>query len=394
MQPGGSPQVPQKRSVQTPSAPSKLQKNGDSRQSTPRAARPRRTSLDDAASSPSYISAICDVLDEHPDGLGKDWIIRQVLERHLGLWPNRTVDTVKRGLGVAFSIEPKSKVPRIWEWESMDSAGTRMKTWKNSAPQDHQYDHDLPTNDMSTILYVPPYTSPEQSIALRAGLDQSISILPAASEILSNHILSPLPSTAGDLSVSAHLWRAAEAGVIESAPSTAVAPGDANAAGCKASPADNMQEVDFTDGNSRSINTDVDTPTSVARYRGDMAIVGLQREAPQDPSTTDADHSNSNLQVLHWGQQVRRRKVLVPKLRTLKEQSRRQSEDAENIRQSQAQCSARIAELEQTLQNAREKASDLAGRYEASKAEVQNVLVTIGDMNDEIEGIDRELLDS
>ncbi|KAK5107441.1 hypothetical protein LTR62_001272 [Meristemomyces frigidus] len=390
MEPGGSLQVPQKRAAQPRVAPSKLQKSSDSRQSTPRSNH-LRTSLDDAASSPSYIDAICAVLDGHSDGLGKEQVISQVLERCGELWPTRAEETVKRGLGVAFSAAPNSKVPRIYAWESVNSAGHVVKIWTKSAPQEHQQDHVRP-DGVSTIHYGPPYNSPDESVTVRAQVERSIPVRQAPSEILTNHIESLLNN--GGSPVSAHLWRAADANALENVQSAAVSLGDANDACDDIPPAEDTQGGGIANDSPKTTSADATSHTGFAQLETDMVVAQLQCGMPPDSPTTDVEDSSSNLEILRWGQQVKRRKALVPKLHTWKERSSLLSDKTKEIRQTQEHFSARISELEQQLRNAREHASDLAGQYKDFACQAQDVAKTIDNMEDEIRGIDRELLQS
>ncbi|KAK4551400.1 hypothetical protein LTR86_011186, partial [Recurvomyces mirabilis] len=360
---------------------------------TPRGDGSCRAVLDDHASPSSYINAICDVLDGQPTGLSKEQIISDVLERRSELWPSRPVETVKRGLGVAFSTEPKSKIPRIWEWESVESAGRTEKIWKKSAPQD-QHEHDSYGNHRSTVNYASSYTSPGQSIVVRARGDRATEGRQASSEILSTHIESPRPSTTGHPSMSAHLWRAGAAGGVESAQSTATSGGGSDATSAPTCMADDTQVGDGAGGDPRTTSADPDVRTNADPLSSGMSLVPSQPGVPQVSSTDDEGDSASNLQLLYWGRQIKRRKDLVPELRSLRERSSLAAEQAREIRQSQEQNSARISELEQQLQNVRKSASELAEQREASNLEQMDISVVIGNMEGEIEKIDQELLQS
>ncbi|KAK5105883.1 hypothetical protein LTR62_001942 [Meristemomyces frigidus] len=269
----------------------------------------------------------------------------------------------------------------------MESAGRIEKIWKKSAPQDHQHEHDRHGNGQSILSYDSPQTSPGQRIAHRATEARQ-----GSSEILSNHIESPPPSDTGPPSMSAHLWRAGEAGVVESAQSTATNRGGANATGTNTGTADDMQGGDGASGHPRTPSAEADISTSASALRPGMSVVRTQTEVPQVPSAGDVVDSDSNLQILRWGQQVRRRKDLVPKLHSLRERRSLSSDKAGEIRQSQDQNSARISELEKHLQNARRYAGELTEQYEASKLEERDMSVVIGNMEGEIEKIDQELL--
>ncbi|TKA69041.1 hypothetical protein B0A55_10982 [Friedmanniomyces simplex] len=129
---------------------SKSLKTAVSRASTPRAERNDRAPVDAAASSRSYINAICDVLDRYPDGAGKEQVMKEVMERRAEWWPDKQDDTVRRGLAVAFSTEPKSKAPRIWEWRKelvpqLDEMRGKRSTFSDEAKRLHQRKEEWPT---------------------------------------------------------------------------------------------------------------------------------------------------------------------------------------------------------------------------------------------------------
>ena len=71
-----------------------------------------------ATSQRTYIKAICEVLDQHPSGLETE----QILERREDIvQPDRPLETVRAGLHSTFSVQAKSKDPKIWEWAVVDT---------------------------------------------------------------------------------------------------------------------------------------------------------------------------------------------------------------------------------------------------------------------------------
>lgn len=96
--------------------------------------------------------------------------------------------------------------------------------------------------------------------------------------------------------------------------------------------------------------------------------------------------------MLLWGQQVKRRKDLVPQLDRTRVKRSTFSEEANRLNRRKEEWSTRIAELEQQLQEAREHADNASGEYEKVQAQAAEVAVLGEKMEKEIRGIDVELL--
>ncbi|KAK0924945.1 hypothetical protein LTR29_018115, partial [Friedmanniomyces endolithicus] len=92
-----------------------------------------------ATSQRTYIKAICEVLDQHPNGLEKERILEEV-GRHCAEWfPDRQLETVRAGPHSTFSVQVKSKDPKIWEWAveapqaSQDDAASKKGIWSRAS---------------------------------------------------------------------------------------------------------------------------------------------------------------------------------------------------------------------------------------------------------------------
>ncbi|KAK0259592.1 hypothetical protein LTR35_018094 [Friedmanniomyces endolithicus] len=91
-----------------------------------------------AASQRTYIKAICEVLDQHPGGLEKEQVLEEV-GIHCAEWfPDRPLETVRAGLHSTFSVQAKSKNPKIWEWAveapqaSQNDAASKKRIWTSA----------------------------------------------------------------------------------------------------------------------------------------------------------------------------------------------------------------------------------------------------------------------
>ena len=64
-------------------------------------------------------------MDQHPSGLEKEQVLEEV-GRHCAEWfPDRPLETVRAGLHSTFSVQAKSKDPKIWEWAVEASQASR-----------------------------------------------------------------------------------------------------------------------------------------------------------------------------------------------------------------------------------------------------------------------------
>ncbi|KAK1809190.1 hypothetical protein LTR12_016456 [Friedmanniomyces endolithicus] len=381
--------VPQKRPAQSLSGPSKSRKTAVSRASTPRAERNDGASVDAAASSPFYIVAICDVLDRYPDGLGKEQIVNEVVKRRAEWWPDKQDEKVKRGLAVALSVERKSKAPRIWEYERLyDGTNRREHIWKRtSAPQDPKPDSNIFEPRSSAPLHHPS----EKSTAAHART-HNFALTPQTPSTTSDNIEPTLQFSTEDVQVATNLWRPAHPSIAEDA-ANAARPSAALDTHCRnESPADDAQEDDGSNGNTMDVAVRSDSRATPVAPETATAIPDLQPDLQRSLPPTDSDDLSPNLQVLHWGQQVRQRKKLVPQLNEMRGKRSTLSEEVNRLHRRKEEWSTRIAELEQQLQEAREHADNASGEYEKVQAEAAEVAGLVEKMEKEIRGIDAELL--
>ncbi len=122
------------------------------------------------------------------------------------------------------------------------------------------------------------------------------------------------------------------------------------------------------------------------------AVPDLQPDPQQSLPPTDSEDLSPSLRVLLWGEQVKRRKDLVPQLDRTRVKRSTFSEEANRLNRRKEEWSTRIAELEQQLQEAREHADNASGEYEKVQAQAAEVAVLVEKMEKEIRGIDVELL--
>ncbi|TKA28248.1 hypothetical protein B0A54_16940 [Friedmanniomyces endolithicus] len=367
---GEGSQVPQKRPAQSPYGPSKSRNTAVSGAFTRHAEHGDRTPIDAAASSRSYLSAICDVLDRYPDGLGKEQITNEVVKRRADWWPDKVDDTVRRSLAVAFSSAPESKTSRIWEYErSCDGTDRKEKIWKRtSAPHDHQSGNSIPERRSNEALQ----DLSETSTAAHART-RSFALTPRTPSKTPDITDPTLQFSTGNVQFATHLWRPAHQSRAEDGANDARASAALNTQCNYESPTDDAQEGIRSNGNSMDAAVRSDSHATFTAPETATAIPDPQLDLRRNLPPTASEYLCPDLQVLHWGEQVRRRRGLVPQLDEMIRKRSKFSEEANRLHRRKEECSMRTAELEQQLQEAREHADNALRKYEKVQAEAAEV---------------------
>ncbi|KAK3620991.1 hypothetical protein LTR56_023072, partial [Elasticomyces elasticus] len=136
-------------------------------------------------------------------------------------WPDKSDDTVRRGLKVTFSNEPEKPVPRIWEYERLyGGTNRRERVWSRNATSRHRTHRDsfgrLPDASLRDSSNV--------GTVERAN-KQTITSAPPTPSKTSEHVEMNHQLSAGDAQAAAHLWRSADQSVAEYAANDARSPG-------------------------------------------------------------------------------------------------------------------------------------------------------------------------
>ncbi|KAK0954964.1 hypothetical protein LTS01_023625 [Friedmanniomyces endolithicus] len=262
-----------------------------------------------ATSQRTYIKAICEVLDQHPSGLEKEQVLEEV-GRHRAEWfPDRSFENVRAGLHSTFSVQAKSKDPKIWEWAveasqaSQDDAASKKRIWSRASPT------------AGSRLSTTPHNI-SQSRALADARTDSLPTSDKSGTSRRNDIVD------GNYSMRArnddkeqaplHLWRAAaqdsrlnQSTITLDESANLSQPADVSTVGHH----DEQVVKDPESGASEPVTPHVDTP-SHAPSTSPQTGPHERRASPPDDSESalwpqGLGEAGSDTQLIHWGKQVR-----------------------------------------------------------------------------------------
>ncbi|KAK0952342.1 hypothetical protein LTR91_024451 [Friedmanniomyces endolithicus] len=271
-----------------------------------------------ATSQRTYIKAICEVLDQHPSGLEKEQVLEEV-GRHRAEWfPDRSFENVSAGLHSTFSVQAKSKDPKIWERRSIQEENlVKGKVYpQTTARPASAYRHqqsDSPT--AGSRLSTTPHNI-SQSRALADARTESLPTSDKSGTSRRNDIVD------GNYSMRArnddkeqaplHLWRAAaqdsrlnQSTITLDESANLSQPADVSTVGHH----DEQVVKDPESGASEPVTPHVDTP-SHAPSTSPQTGPHERRASPPDDSESalwpqGLGEAGSDTQLIHWGKQVR-----------------------------------------------------------------------------------------
>ncbi|KAK0302054.1 hypothetical protein LTR01_008997 [Friedmanniomyces endolithicus] len=371
-----------------------------------------------ATSQRTYIKAICEVLDQHPSGVEKEQILEEV-GRHCAEWfPDRPLETVKAGLHSTFSVQAKSKDPKIWEWAveasqaSQDDAASKKRIWsrarvypQTTARPASAYRHQL--SDSPTAgprLSTTPHDKP-QSRALADSRTDSFPTSEKSSTFRRNEIVDGNGSMRAQNNdkeqAPLHLWRAAaqdsrlNQSIITLDESANLSqPGDVSTVGHL----DEQVVKDLREsGASEPVTPHVDTPSHASSTSPQTGQHERRASPPRDFESAQwpqrLEEAGSDPQLIHWGKQVRRRKQMTSQLKSIRERKATLSNEAESIQHRKEELLGQVAELERQAHEARKQADETERQYEYLQAEAAEANKQEASIETDIRKIDAELLE-
>ncbi|KAK0825575.1 hypothetical protein LTR03_017413 [Friedmanniomyces endolithicus] len=370
-----------------------------------------------ATSQRTYIKAICEVLDQHPSGLEKEQILEEV-GRHFAEWfPDRPLETVRAGLHSTFSVQAKSKDPKIWEWAveasqaSADDAASKKRIWSRARvyPQTtprpaSAYRHQLSDSPVAgPRLSTTPHNKP-QSRALADARPDSLPTSDKCGTSYRNEILDGNGSMRAQNNdkeqAPLHLWRAAaqdsrlDQSIIPLDESANLSqPGDVSTVGHRD---EQVVKDPRESGASESVTPHVDTPSHAPSTSPQTGQHERRASPPRDFESAQwpqrLGEAGSDPQLIHWGKQVRRRKQMASQLRSITERKATLSNEAESIQHKKEELLGQVAELERQAHEARKQADETERQYEYLQAEAAEADKQEASIETDIRKIDAELL--
>ncbi|KAK0788674.1 hypothetical protein LTR12_014775 [Friedmanniomyces endolithicus] len=371
-----------------------------------------------ATSQRTYIKAICEVLDQHPNGLEKERILEEV-GRHCAEWfPDRPLETVRAGLHSTFSVQVKSKDPKIWEWAveapqaSQDDAASKKRIWSRASvyPQTTARTASAYRRQLSDSpaagprLSTTPHDKPQPCAVADARTD-SLPTSDKSGTSRRNEILDgngSMRAQNDDMEQAPlHLWRAAaqdsrlDQSIIALDESANLSqPGDVSTVGHRA---EQVVKDPREPGASESVTPHVNTPSHAPST---SPQTGQHEKRASPPRDVESDQwpqrlgeAGSDPQLMHWGKQVRRRKQMASQLKSIRERKATLSNEAESIQHRKEELLGQVAELERQAHKARKQADETERQYEylqvgAAEADKQEASIET-----DIRKIDAELLE-
>ncbi|KAK1048051.1 hypothetical protein LTR74_017613 [Friedmanniomyces endolithicus] len=371
-----------------------------------------------ATSQRTYIKAICEVLDQHPNGLEKEQILEEV-GRHCVEWfPDRPLETVRAGLHSTFSVQAKSKDSKIWEWAveasqaSQDDAASKKRIWlrarvypQTTARPASAYGHRLSDSPAAgPHLSTTPYDKPQS----RALADARTDSLPTSDEygtfrrkeiLDGNGSMRAQNDDKGQAPL--HLWRAAaqdsrlDQPIITLDESANLSqPGDVSTVGHRD---EQVVKDPRESGASESVTPHVDTPSHAPSTSPQTGQHERRASPPRDFELAQwpqrLGEAGSDPQLIHWGKQVRRRKQMASQLKSIRERKTTLSNEAERIQRRKDELLVQVAELERQAHEARRQADETERQYEYLQVEVAEADNQEASIETDIRKIDAELLE-
>ncbi|KAK0927167.1 hypothetical protein LTR29_017719 [Friedmanniomyces endolithicus] len=370
-----------------------------------------------ATSQRTYIKAICEVLDQHPSGLEKEQVLEEV-GRHRAEWfPDRSFETVRAGLHSTFSVQAKSKDPKIWEWAveasqaSQDDAASKKRIWsrakvypQTTARPASAYRHqqsDSPT--AGPRLSTTPHNIP-QSCALADARTDSLPTSDKSGTSRRNDIVDgngPMRARNDNKErAPLHLWRAAaqdsrlNQSIITLDESANLSqPADVSTVGHH----DEQVVKDPESGASEPVTPHVDTPPHAPSTSPETGPHERRASPPGDSESAlwpqGLGEAGSDTQLIHWGKQVRQRKQMAAQLKSVGERKATLSSEAESIQHRKEELLGQVVELERQAHEARKQADETERQYEYLQAETAEADKQEASIETEIRKIDVELLE-
>ncbi|KAK0927419.1 hypothetical protein LTR29_017654 [Friedmanniomyces endolithicus] len=371
-----------------------------------------------ATSQRTYIKAICEVLDQHPSGVEKEQILEEV-GRHCAEWfPDRPLETVKAGLHSTFSVQAKSKDPKIWEWAveasqaSQDDAASKKRIWsrarvypQTTARPASAYRHQL--SDSPTAgprLSTTPHDKP-QSRALADSRTDSLPTSEKSSTFRRNEIVDGNGSMRAQNNdkeqAPLHLWRAA---AQDSRLNQSIITLDESANLSQPGDVSTVRHLDEQvvkdlreSGASEPVTPHVDTPSHASSTSPQTGQHERRASPPRDFESAQwpqrLEEAGSDPQLIHWGKQVRRRKQMTSQLKSIRERKATLSNEAESIQHRKEELLGQVAELERQAHEARKQADETERQYEYLQAEAAEANKQEASIETDIRKIDAELLE-
>ncbi|KAK1046749.1 hypothetical protein LTR74_017889 [Friedmanniomyces endolithicus] len=368
-----------------------------------------------ATSQRTYIKAICEVLDQHTSGLEKEQILEEV-GRHCAEWfPDRPLETVRAGLHSTFSVQAKSKDPKIWEWAveaSQDDAVSKKRIWlrarvypQTTARPASAYRHQLSDSPAAgPRLSTTPHDKPQS----RALADARTDSLPTSDKSGTSR-RNEIPDGNGSMrapnndkeQAPLHLWRAAaqdsrlDQSIIPLDESANLSqPGDVSTVGHRGEQVVNDPRES---GASESVTPHVDTPPHAPSTSPQTGQHEKRASPPRDFESAQwpqrLGEAGSDPQLIHWGKQVRRRKQMASQLKSIRERKATLSNEAESIQHRKEELLGQVAELERQAHEARKQADETERQCEYLQAEAAEADKQEASIETDIRKIDAELLE-
>jgi len=364
------------------------------------------------------------VLDQHPGGLEREHVLEEVARHGAEWFPDRPLETVRAGLHSTFSVQAKSKDPKIWEWAvkasqaSQDDAALKKRIWSRASvyPQTTARPASAHRHQLSDSPAAGPRlsTTPHDKPQSRAVADARTDSLPTSGTsgtIRRNEILD------GDGSMRAqnnekeqaplHLWRAAaqdsrlDQSIITLDKSANLSqPGDVSTVGHRD---EQVVKDPRESGAAESVTPHVDTPSYAPSTSPQTGQHERRASPPRDFESAQwpqrLGEAGSDPQLIHWEASDTEEAdgVSAGKYKGTKgyvrERKATLSNEAESIQNRKEGLLGQVTELERQAHEARKQADETERQYEYLQAEAAEADKQEASIETDIRKIDAELLE-
>ncbi|KAK3626685.1 hypothetical protein LTR22_023070, partial [Elasticomyces elasticus] len=331
----------------------------------------------------TYAWAICEVLGCR--ALGKDEIIKEVLERHAEWFPGRLSETVRAGLYTTFSNHPKSKDPKIREWarEWAREGGHTSETARSTVWTRAEVDlpAEVPASTVECYSATARTDGQDDGPAVEAhtashtsrAQDRSLQSSSAGSRGSTQHVSSPRTQSAppplrglalgnGQLHLSnilshppAHPGYPPSISGIDSHHVQMVSP---------PVPSSSEEAV----GN---IPAGASLNETLPETRSDKTQSTQTPDPKQSPRPESLGHSRLTPQLLDWGSEVGRIREMMSQLEGRKTRKTTIFKEAQELQQKKEEAVAVTVQLEADVQEARKRMNAASQEAEEFENEVK-----------------------
>ncbi|KAK4906168.1 hypothetical protein LTR49_024654 [Elasticomyces elasticus] len=341
----------------------------------------------------TYAWAIREVLGGR--ALGKDEIIKEVLERHAEWFPGRPLETVRAGLHTTFSNHSKSKDPKIREWarEWAREGGhtperARTTVWTRA---EVDLPAEVPASTVECYSATARTDGQDNDPAVQAPTgyhisrpqDRSVQSSSAASRGSTQHVDSPrTPSAPPPRALALGNGRLHLSNILSHPP---------------AHP-DHPPSISGIDSHHVQVVPPPPPSSSEEAFGYAAAGASLNETLPatgsdKTPSTQTPDpehsprprspgHSRLAPQLLDWGSEVGRIREMMSQLEERKTRKMTISKEAQELQQKKEEAVAVAVQLEAELQEARKRMSAASQEAEEFENEVkQRTAILLGSVS-------------